>query len=131
MEHISADNESAHAGASVRGDAGWVKRSYVCLLPAAEQGPKNLAAGWLKLAMASLLGSGIFSILLVLARTPMIKDIFPWGDFFYTGMVVHVNLSVLMFFLPCAGIIWSFNSSDRYIFLGRAALYFSAILFGP
>jgi hypothetical protein len=119
LEHISADNESAHAGR--------VKQSYVCLLPAAEQGSKSLASGWLKLAMASLLGSGIFSILLVLARTPMIKDVFPWDDFFYTGMVVHVNLSVLMFFLPCAGIIWSFNSSDRYILLGRAALYFSAI----
>ena len=111
MEDISADNESA----------------YSCVLPAAEQGPKYLAAGWMKLAMASLLVSGIFSILLVMARTPVIKDMFPWGEFFYTGMVVHVNLSVLMFFLPCAGIIWSFNSGNRYILLGRAALYFAAI----
>ncbi len=111
MKRISVDNESAHN----------------CLLPAAEQGPKHLAAGWMKLAMASLLVSGIFSILLVMARTPVIKDIFPWDDFFYTGMVVHVNLSVLMFFLPCAGIIWSFNSDNRYILLGRAALYFAAI----
>jgi len=111
LEQISADNQPAHS----------------CLLPAAEQGPKLLAAGWMKLAMASLLVSGIFSILLVLARTPVIKDIFPWDDFFYTGMVVHVNLSVLMFFLPCAGIIWSFNSGNRYILLGRAGLYSAAI----
>lgn len=111
MAHISADNESAHS----------------CLLPAVEQGSKALASGWLKLAMASLLGSGVFSILLVLARTPVIKDAFPWDDFFYTGMVVHVNLSVLMFFLPCAGIIWSFNSGNRHILLGRTALYIAAI----
>jgi hypothetical protein len=123
LEHKSDDNESVQSGNSELS----VNRSCVYLLPAAEQESKILAAGWLKLAMASLLGSGIFSILLVLARTPMIKDVFPWDDFFYTGMVVHVNLSVLMFFLPCAGIIWNFNSGDRHILLGRAALYFSAI----
>jgi cytochrome c oxidase subunit 1 len=127
LTQISTGSESAQATGSAPENAGWTEKSYACLLPAAGKASKRLAAGWLKLAMASLLVSGIFSILLVMARTPMIKDIFPWGDFFYTGMVVHVNLSVLMFFLPCAGIIWNFNSNDRYILLGRAALYFAAI----
>ncbi|NOR72669.1 MAG: cytochrome C oxidase subunit I, partial [Mariprofundaceae bacterium] len=127
MTQIPTGNESAQATNSASENDGWTEKSYACLLPAAGEESKRLAAGWLKLAMASLLVSGLFSILLVMARTPMIKDIFPWGDFFYTGMVVHVNLSVLMFFLPCAGIIWNFNSNDRYVFLGRAALYVAAL----
>jgi len=127
LTQISTGNESAQATGSASENTGWTEKSYACLLPAVGEESKRLAAGWLKLAMAALLVSGVFSILLVMARTPMIKDIFPWDNFFYTGMVVHVNLSVLMFFLPCAGIIWNFNSNDRYLLLGRAALYFAAI----
>ncbi|MFQ5582053.1 MAG: cbb3-type cytochrome c oxidase subunit I [Mariprofundaceae bacterium] len=93
----------------------------------ADKAPRRLASGWMMLAIAALLAAGVFSILLVMARTPVVKDIIPWDDFFYTAMVIHVNLSVLMCFLPCAGIIWSFNSINRYILLGRAALYFAAI----
>lgn len=87
----------------------------------------RLAAGWLKLGIAALIATGIFSILLAMARTPYIKDIFPWNNFFQTAMVVHVNLSVLMWFLSCAGIIWSYNCSDRYFNWGRLALYLAMI----
>jgi len=122
-----AGNEPAHSVDSVREAAAWVNKSYACLLPIPDQEPRRLASGWMLLAIAALLAAGIFSILLVMARTPVVKDIFPWNDFFYTAMVIHVNLSVLMCFLPCAGIIWSFNSSSRYILLGRAALYLAAL----
>ncbi|MDX8411227.1 MAG: cbb3-type cytochrome c oxidase subunit I [Mariprofundaceae bacterium] len=121
-----AGGRSAPGADRVR-ETAWVRKSYACLLPSAGREACSLASGWMMLATAALLAAGVFSILLVMARTPVVKDIFPWDDFFYTAMVVHVNLSVLMCFLPCAGIIWSFNSTSRFILLGRAALYFAAV----
>ena len=101
--------------------------NYSYTLPTPGKASLQLAAGWLQLGIAALIATGIFSILLAMARTPYIKDIFPWNNFFQTAMVVHVNLSVLMWFLPCAGIIWSYNCSERYLNLGRSALYLAVI----
>lgn len=88
---------------------------------------RKLAYGWLWLGVASLLGAGMFAILLVLSRTPYIQDIFPWVDFFRTALVVHVNLSVLLWFLAFAGMLWSLNSSSRFIGFGWLALALCAI----
>lgn len=82
----------------------------------------KLAAGWLKLGIASLVGAGLFAILLVLSRTPYVQDIFPWVDFFHTALVVHVDLSVLLWFMAFAGVLWSLNSSPKYIGVGWIAL---------
>lgn len=83
---------------------------------------RRLASGWLKLGIASLIGAGVFALLVVLSRTPYIQDIFPWIDFFHTALVVHVNLSVLLWFLAFAGILWTLNSSPRFLVIGRQAL---------
>ena len=96
-------------------------------LPTPGKASLRLATGWLQLGIAALIATGVFSILLAMARTPYIKDIFPWNNFFQTAMVVHVNLSVLMWFLPCAGIIWSYNCSERNLNWGRSALYLAVI----
>ena len=74
---------------------------------------RKLASAWLWLGIASLVGAGLFAILLVLARTPYIQDIFPWVDFFHSALVVHVDLSVLLWFLAFAGLLWSLDSSPR------------------
>ena len=87
---------------------------------------RKLASGWLWLGIASLLGAGLFAILLVLSRTPYIQDIFPWVDFFRTALVVHVDLSVLLWFLAFAGVLWSLNSSSKFIGLGWLALVLAA-----
>ena len=83
--------------------------------------------GWLWLGIMALLGSGLFSVLLVLSRTPYIQDIIPWIDFFHTALVVHVDLSVLVWFLAFGGVLWSLNSTPRFIFLGWAALAFAGL----
>lgn len=87
---------------------------------------RKLAAGWLWLGIASLVGAGLFAILLVLSRTPFVQDIFPWVDFFHSALVVHVNLSVLLWFLAFAGVLWSVNSSSRFIGIGWLALALAA-----
>jgi hypothetical protein len=83
---------------------------------------RRLASGWLQLGIASLVGAGLFAFLVVLSRTPYIQDVFPWIDFFHTALVVHVNLSVLLWFLAFAGMLWSLNSSPRFLIIGRQAL---------
>lgn len=88
---------------------------------------RRLASGWLWLGMASLVGAGLFAILLVLARTPYFQDIFPWVDFFHTALVVHVDLSVLLWFLAFAGVLWSLNSSSGLLGIGWLALMLAAI----
>jgi cytochrome c oxidase subunit 1 len=62
---------------------------------------------WLLLGLTSLVGAGLFSLLLVLARTPAIQEMIPLIDFFHTALVIHVNLSVLIWLLSMAGVFWS------------------------
>jgi len=81
----------------------------IYLLPMVSAGQRRLARAWLWLALAALVGSGLFSVLLVLARTPGINAWLPAGDFFRVALVVHVDLSVLVWFVAIAGLLWSLN----------------------
>ncbi len=104
-----------------------MSENYSYVLPEPDEESRRLSAGWLILGISALVAAGLLAILLVMARTPYIKDIFPWNNFFKTAMVVHVDLSVLMWFLPCAGIIWSYNSTRRHLKTGWAALYLASL----
>jgi len=53
------------------------------------------ARGWLLLGIGALLLSGVFSVLIVLARAPGVAERLPWTDFFHTAIVVHVDLAVM------------------------------------
>ncbi len=98
---------------------------YVLVVPTDAR--RQLGVGWLWLGIMALLGSGVFSVLLVLSRTPYIQDVIPWIDFFHTALVVHVDLSVLVWFLAFGGVLWSLNSTPRFIYLGWAALVFAGL----
>ncbi len=71
---------------------------------------RNLATIWFLLAVSTLLGAGVFAVLLVLARTPVIGEFIPFADFFHTALVIHVNLSSLVWILSFASVLWSLNS---------------------
>jgi hypothetical protein len=83
---------------------------------------RRLATGWLWLALAALVGAGLFSVLLVLARAPYTKDLFALADFFRVALVVHVDLSVLVWFAAFAGLLWTLNGGTRHLGLGWAGL---------
>ena len=83
---------------------------------------RRLVTGWLLLAVGSLVVGGLFTILIVLSRTPGIQDVFPLVDFFHTALVVHVDLTVLVWFLAFAGVLWSINSTEQFIAAGWGAL---------
>lgn len=95
-------------------------------VPVPDGSRRALSVGWMALGLISLVLSGVFSVLLVLSRTPYIKDIFPLVDFFHVALVVHVDLSVLVWFLAFAGVFWSVNSTPRWSGAGWLALALAA-----
>lgn len=86
----------------------------------------RLARAWLWLGVTALAGSGLLALLLVLSRTPGIQEVFPLKDFFRAALVVHVDLSVLIWFVAFAGVIWSVDSGYRFIMLAWAGFGLSA-----
>ncbi|HLT26525.1 MAG TPA: cbb3-type cytochrome c oxidase subunit I [Zeimonas sp.] len=95
------------------------------VVPATEQ--RTIAAGWLLLGVAALIGAGLFSVLLVLARTPYVARLIPGIDFFHVALVVHVDLSVLVWFVSMAGLLWTIDTSPRWVGLGWFALAVTAL----
>jgi hypothetical protein len=82
---------------------------------------RALASAWLALAIAALLASGVFSILLVVARAPFLQPWLPTVDFFRVALVVHVDLSVLVWFASFAGVLWSVAGTERWLPLAWTA----------
>jgi len=109
------DTRSLYADAAAPASA-----HYALAVPAGAR--RALASGWMWLALASLVGSGLFSILLVLSRAPYVKDFFPLADFFRVALVVHVDLSVLVWFAAFGGLLWSLHAAPRLLGLGWTAL---------
>jgi cytochrome c oxidase subunit 1 len=97
---------------------------------------RKATTAWLMLGLTSLVGAGVFSILLVLARTPVIQEMTPLIDFFRVALVVHVNLSVLIWLLSMAAVMWSLSSTadrpawDRFSFL-LAATGTAVVIISP
>ena len=81
---------------------------YHLTLPAKSE--QKLSIGWLWLGLGSLIIAGIFSILLVLSRVPQAQDFIPWIDFFHTSIVIHVDMSVLIWFLSYGALLWTFTT---------------------
>ena len=88
-------------------------------LPIADKPQYRLAIGWLYVAVGFLLASGVYPLLLALARTTYEM---PWKDFFYTALVLHVDFTVLWWLLAIAGVFWSLNSTARGVAVGWSAL---------
>ncbi len=112
----------AHEGRGAGRFLRWIARArgeYLLVVPDDARG--RLARGWLLLALAAIIGAGVYSILLVVSRTPGLAGLFPVENFFRIALVVHVDLSVLVWFVAIAGVFWSLNSTLRWTALGWAA----------
>ena len=123
-----ARNTSEGASVPAGRRAWWAlarETDYGLAVPDGER--RRLALAWLMLGLASLIGAGVFSVLLVAARTPYLQHLFPVEDFFRIALVVHVDLSVLVWFSALAGALWSLNSTERWLALGWAALMVTAL----
>jgi|JI10StandDraft_1071094.scaffolds.fasta_scaffold52205_4 cytochrome c oxidase subunit 1 len=91
-----------------------------------QDGRRRLALAWLGLGLFALLASGLFSVLLVLSRTPQLQTLFPVADFFRVALVVHVDLSVLVWFLAFGGGLWTLSGTHRYPGMAWLAFALSA-----
>ena len=87
---------------------------------------RRLAVAWLALGVCALAIAGVFAILLVLARTPWLAQALPTADFFRTALVVHVDQSVLIWFLAVAGALSSLLGTRSRGLLGWLALALAA-----
>lgn len=88
--------------------------------------PLALPKGWMRLGLASLIIAGIFSILLVLSRVPQAQHFIPWLDFFHTSIVIHVDMSVLIWFLSYSSMVWTLTTKRLNSSLGWIALALSS-----
>ena len=79
------------------------------------------------LGLSALVVGGLFTILVVLSRTPFFEKIIPWIDFFHTALVVHVDLTVLVWFLAFSGVLWSYTDSTRCLNFGWIALILASL----
>lgn len=79
-------------------------------LPVSGDGVRRITSAWLVLGLVSLVFAGIFSLLLVLARTPVVQGWIPFIDFFHVSLVVHVTLSVLVWLLSISAAMWSMST---------------------
>lgn len=86
------------------------------------RGDIKLARGWLYLALAALIIAGLLTILVVSARAPVLHDILPFVDLFRAVLVVHVDLTVLVWFSSFAGLFWSLGFRNHCGICGWSAL---------
>lgn len=93
-------------------------------------GRRRLAAAWLLLGIAALLLSGLFVILIILARTPGLSALVPVEDFFRLALVAHVDLSVLVWFAAVAAMFFvlAARPGDRVVQGAALALAAAGVL---
>ncbi len=96
-------------------------------LPASSDSLRKSATAWLLLGLAALVGAGLFSLMLVLARTPFIQELMPLVDFFRVALVIHVNLSVLIWLLSIAGVFWSLACRNDAQLWDRFSFWLAAL----
>ena len=109
-----------HAGAVRPLPAAMPGLDYELTVP--QDARRALARGWLWLGLLALVGSGLFSVLLVLSRTPYVNQWLPAANFFQVSLVLHVDLSVLVWFVAQGGMLWSIHGTQRGVRWGWLAL---------
>jgi len=87
---------------------------------------RNVTA-WLTLGLISLVAAGVFSLLLVLARTPVLQDLIPFLDFFQIALVIHVTLSVLVWLLAISAATWSLSTDNDRPLWDRVSFSLAAL----
>jgi heme/copper-type cytochrome/quinol oxidase subunit 1 len=96
-------------------------------LPVPVDDRRVLALSWLWLGVAALALSGLFAALLVVARTPHVQHWLPVADFFRVALVVHVDLSVLVWFVACAGLLWTIANPPGLLWLNAVGLALASV----
>lgn len=97
------------------------------IFPDRSEASLTLARRWLLLGLFALIAAGLFSVLLVLSRTPTIQEVIPFIDFFHVALVVHVNLSVLIWFMSFACVLFTLVSEESVLPLANLSFYLALL----
>jgi hypothetical protein len=76
----------------------------------------NISLKWLMLGIFALAISGLLSLILVFARAPILSSILPNILPFKTALIVHVDLSVLVWLLSITASIWCIYIKEKLSF---------------
>ena len=85
----------------------------------------KLTTYWLFLAISAVAIAGLYSVVLVLLRTPVLYDFIPYKDFFRSALIVHVDLSVLVWFFAIQSALIGF-----YFYSNLSLIIFLLAAFG-
>lgn len=77
---------------------------------------RPLARWWLLLGALALALGGLYSLVLVVARTPQLASMPLFVRLFHEALVVHVDLTVLVWFLAIACTLWSMAARQKIAF---------------
>ncbi len=74
---------------------------------------KQECKAWTMLSVGALAIAGVFALLLVLSRTPVVQDIlpWPWKSFFHKGLVTHVIFSFVVWFFGTMGALFAWSQA--------------------
>lgn len=84
---------------------------------------KTIAKGWLVLAVTALALAGLFSLPPVILRGPYFENMFDIELVFATALVIHVDMSVVVWMLSIGGMTWSLMTSVKHRAYVNAAFY--------
>ena len=89
---------------------------------------RNVTA-WLTLGLISLVAAGVFSILLVMARTPVVQELIPFIDFFRVDIAATIVLARLgdLWLLAISAAFWSLGATTDQPWWDRISFSLSAI----
>ncbi|MDF2965230.1 MAG: hypothetical protein K0Q51_618 [Rickettsiaceae bacterium] len=83
----------------------------------------DLSRSWLMLGIFALAVSGLLSLILVFARAPFLSSFLPDILPFKTALIVHVDLSVLVWLLSVTASIWCLYIKDSLKFYVQILAY--------
>lgn len=89
---------------------------------------KNTSRLWLINGISALAIAGLYSIVLVVLRTPQLSHFFSDQSMFRSALVIHVNLSVLVWLLSITCYFWSLTRSDLGIESWLAKISFASMV---
>lgn len=83
---------------------------------------RRLATAWFAFAVAALGVSTLFALLLIASRTPGVGALLPGHNFFYKALVLHVDLSVIVWALAAGSALLALATPSRAVWVGWLAL---------
>ncbi len=102
-----------------------MKNSLIIEIPAGKT--TKLTKYWLVLAVMSLAAAGIFSLPPVIFRGSFFANMLPIEKIFDTSLIVHVDLSVLVWFLAIGGLLMSLLAKENFFSLYKTNFILAAL----